>query len=327
MIHGEKIFLSRVFGLLAAKMGPQLDDWSFTLIYRQAGESDGMTIDLHKTPGKRNALLLLADEHERFPVASTKGFEFVFRQYLNRSENDGRIHSFPVGYHEACGNQEPVPFAPCSSIPGNSCLLLTVTFVFYYAPSWSRGRHGKAWQVTGSPCGQRVFYGWEDPKLIGLLAISCVGNSLPLVRIILHKVAGDDLKVMQWTRMAVIMNLALLGIFKYLPFIVGMLPFLPAPGSTAAKAIPLPIGISFYTFHGISMIVDVSRGEVTREGGAGFRRIKNRSFRKGSARHRFLSVVFPAAGRRSDRQGKGVLATDRRKTTRGHSMEGSDPRA
>lgn len=110
MIHGEKIFLSRVFGLLAAKMGSQLDDWNFTLIYRQAGESEGMTIALHKTPGKRNALLLLADEHERFPVASTKGFEVVFRQYLNRSENDGRIHSFPVGYHEACGNEEPVPF-------------------------------------------------------------------------------------------------------------------------------------------------------------------------------------------------------------------------
>jgi hypothetical protein len=110
MIHGEKIFLSRVFGLLAAKMGPQFDDWSFTLIYRQAGESDGMSIDLYKNPGKRNALLLLADEHERFPVASTQGFEVVFRQYLNRSENDGRIHSFPVGYHEACGNEAPVPF-------------------------------------------------------------------------------------------------------------------------------------------------------------------------------------------------------------------------
>ena len=146
-------------------------------------------------------------------------------------------------------------------------VLLAITFALYYAP-WSRGRHGKAWQVTIALVASVVFYGWEDPKLIGLLAISCVGNSLATGRIILHKVAGDEAKVKHWTRLAVIMNLALLGVFKYLPFLAGMMPFLPAEWVVALKAIPLPIGISFYTFHGISMIVDVSRGEVTREGDA-----------------------------------------------------------
>ena len=143
-------------------------------------------------------------------------------------------------------------------------VLLASTFVLYYAP-WSRGRHGKAWQVTLALVASVVFYGWEDPRLIALLAISCVGNSLATARIILHKVAGDEVRVQQWTRRAVGMNLTLLGIFKYLPFVAGLLPFLPAPWLAAAKSIPLPIGISFYTFHGISMIVDVARGEVTRE--------------------------------------------------------------
>jgi alginate O-acetyltransferase complex protein AlgI len=146
-------------------------------------------------------------------------------------------------------------------------ILLLATFALYYAP-WSRGQHGKAWQVTVALVASVVFYGWEDPKLIGLLAISCVGNSIATGRIILHKVAGDEAKVAHWTRLAVIMNLGLLGIFKYLPFIIGMVPFLPPHWVDAVKAIPLPIGISFYTFHGISMIVDVARGEVTREGGA-----------------------------------------------------------
>lgn len=145
--------------------------------------------------------------------------------------------------------------------------LLAITFALYYAP-WSRGLHGKAWQVTVALVTSVVFYGWEDPKLIALLAISCVGNSLATGRIIQHKVAGDDALVKRWTRRAVIMNLALLGIFKYLPFVAGLLPFLPPTWIAAAKAIPLPIGISFYTFHGISMIVDVARGQVTREGGA-----------------------------------------------------------
>jgi alginate O-acetyltransferase complex protein AlgI len=147
--------------------------------------------------------------------------------------------------------------------------LLAVTFALYYAP-WSRGRHGKAWQVTLALAASVVFYGWEDPKLIGLLAISCVGNSLATGRIILHKVSGDESKVKQWTRRAVIMNLALLGIFKYLPFFVSLFPdsLFPVSWKNLLSAIPLPIGISFYTFHGISMIVDVARGEVTREGDA-----------------------------------------------------------
>ncbi|MEI6819285.1 MAG: MBOAT family O-acyltransferase [Verrucomicrobiota bacterium] len=143
-------------------------------------------------------------------------------------------------------------------------IFLAVTFALYYAP-WSRGRHGKAWQVTTALVASVIFYGWEDPKLIGLLAISCVGNSVATARIILHKVNGDEDQVRNWTRRAVIMNLALLGFFKYLPFLAGMIPFLPAGWAQAIKNIPLPIGISFYTFHGISMIVDVARGQVTRE--------------------------------------------------------------
>jgi alginate O-acetyltransferase complex protein AlgI len=144
-------------------------------------------------------------------------------------------------------------------------VLLAVTFALYYAP-WSRGRHGKAWQVTVALTASVVFYGWTEPRLVGLLAISCVGNSLATARIIMHKVDGDHAMVRRWTRLAVVMNLALLAVFKYLPFIAGLLVFLPASWLEAARSIPLPIGISFYTFHGISMIVDVSRGEVTREG-------------------------------------------------------------
>jgi alginate O-acetyltransferase complex protein AlgI len=144
-------------------------------------------------------------------------------------------------------------------------IFLAITFVLYYAP-WSRRRHGKAWQVTLALVASLIFYGWEDPKLIGLLAVSCVGNSIATGRIILHKVAGNEALVQHWTRLAVVMNLTLLGFFKYLPFLAGMVPSLPLAWVDSLKAIPLPIGISFYTFHGISMIVDVARGEVTREG-------------------------------------------------------------
>lgn len=169
-------------------------------------------------------------------------------------------------------------------------VLLAVTFALYYAP-WSRGRHGKAWQVTLALAASAVFYGWEDPRLILLLAISAVGNSIATARIIQHKVAGDESKVKRWTSLAVILNLALLAGFKYLPFLAGMLPFLPASWIDALKGIPLPIGISFYTFHGISMIVDVSRGEVTREGDALLS--KGGRFAKGVRDIGFYLLFFP----------------------------------
>ena len=168
--------------------------------------------------------------------------------------------------------------------------LLLATLILYYAP-WSTGRHGKAWQVMVALIASVVFYGWEDPKLLGLLAVSCVGNSIATARIILYKVQGDEVRVQHWVRLAVILNLALLGIFKYAPFFAGMMPFLPHNWVEAIKAIPLPIGISFYTFHGISMIVDVARGEVTREGDAMMSR--GSRFAKGVRDIGFYLLFFP----------------------------------
>ena len=169
-------------------------------------------------------------------------------------------------------------------------ILLAVTFALYYAP-WSAGRHGKAWQVTVALAASVVFYGWEDFRLVVLLAVSCVGNSIATARIILHKVAGDEARVKHWTRLAVVLNLALLAVFKYAGFLAGMLPFLPETWVQSLQDIPLPIGISFYTFHGISMIVDVARGEVTREGDAMLTR--GTRFAKGVRDIGFYLLFFP----------------------------------
>lgn len=168
--------------------------------------------------------------------------------------------------------------------------LLLITLLLYYLP-WTQGRHGKAWQVMVALVASVIFYGWEDPKLLGLLAVSCVGNSIATARIILYKVQGDEARVRYWVKLAVILNLLLLAIFKYLPFVAGMMPFLPQDWVQSAKEIPLPIGISFYTFHGISMIVDVARGEVTRESDAMLS--KGSRFAKGVRDIGFYLLFFP----------------------------------
>jgi D-alanyl-lipoteichoic acid acyltransferase DltB (MBOAT superfamily) len=64
-------------------------------------------------------------------------------------------------------------------------------------------------------------------------------------------------------------DLAILGFFKYYDFflsnVAGVLADLGFPASLTVMRIILPVGISFYTFHAISYVVDVYRGKVEPE--------------------------------------------------------------
>ena len=143
-------------------------------------------------------------------------------------------------------------------------ILLFITFVMYYAIP-SGVKIAKSWQVSVALLASTVFYGWEDYRLLFLLALSCVSNSFATGLIIQYKLANQQNKVVRAVQWAVMLNLLLLFVFKYASFVMGIIPGIPLAWIQEAKSIPLPIGISFYTFHGISMIVDVGRGEITRE--------------------------------------------------------------
>ena len=64
----------------------------------------------------------------------------------------------------------------------------------------------------------------------------------------------------------VALHLTILGIFKYLDFLVGsanqLAHLLGLQHELPFVEILLPVGISFFTFHGISYITDVYRGDV-----------------------------------------------------------------
>jgi alginate O-acetyltransferase complex protein AlgI len=69
-----------------------------------------------------------------------------------------------------------------------------------------------------------------------------------------------------WLAVAVSVNLAVLAVFKYANFFADNVNALLAGLGAAPFAVPqvlLPIGISFYTFHAISYVVDVYRGHAT----------------------------------------------------------------
>lgn len=139
-------------------------------------------------------------------------------------------------------------------------ILLLITLVCFY--SVPRCAAQKCIQTSVFIIASAIFYAWEDWRLLSLLIISCGGNAAATVHILSKKAAGDEAGVKRWVKGAVILNLALLGIFKYAGLIVSSIPGLPPAWVEWVCSIPLPIGISFYTFHGISMVVDMSRGKV-----------------------------------------------------------------
>lgn len=108
-----------------------------------------------------------------------------------------------------------------------------------------------------------VFYGWGEPKLVVLMVVSTLINYISGLLISKFKFAGEPNKKAAKAVLivSIIVNVGLLGWFKYAGFIGDtlnvVLPFL----NIKVAEIPLPIGISFYTFQTMSYTIDVYRGD------------------------------------------------------------------
>lgn len=92
-------------------------------------------------------------------------------------------------------------------------ILLAITFAAFYAVPNSPFR--RCWQTVILLIASTIFYGWEDYRLLLLLAISCGGNAVAAIKILLHRMQGEEKIAKRWVTVAVILNLLLLGVFKY----------------------------------------------------------------------------------------------------------------
>jgi D-alanyl-lipoteichoic acid acyltransferase DltB (MBOAT superfamily) len=105
------------------------------------------------------------------------------------------------------------------------------------------------------------FYGYWDWHLLSLLAGSSTLNYTAGVALANTK---DQKLRRRIVAIAVTLNLGVLGVFKYYNFFINSLTDLTlALGihrDMPFLEIVLPIGISFFTFHGISYVVDIYRG-------------------------------------------------------------------
>lgn len=100
-----------------------------------------------------------------------------------------------------------------------------------------------------------VFYAWGEPFYILLMLFSIVINYAfgLLVADTQHKRFSLIL--------CIIINLSLLGYYKYYNFLAEMINSIVAGEVLPVRNIALPIGISFYTFQILSYVVDVYRGD------------------------------------------------------------------
>ncbi|MEI6234527.1 MAG: MBOAT family protein [Planctomycetota bacterium] len=119
------------------------------------------------------------------------------------------------------------------------------------------------WQNRMLLAASYLFYGWVEPRFLCLMALTTIIDFFIGIRI------GDaeaETTRKRWTVASIVMNLAILGVFKYYDFFA--LSIAENLGRIGITLNPLlikvgvPAGISFYTFHEISYTVDVYRKHI-----------------------------------------------------------------
>lgn len=132
-------------------------------------------------------------------------------------------------------------------------LFLPIALIGFYLIGRSSQRGAALWLLAAS----FVFYCSWDVRFLPILLLSMAGNYWACGRII----AASPANKRSWLLAAVAFNLALLGGFKYLNFLIGTINTI-ASQDFHLLAIILPIGISFFTFTQLSILVDAYYGKL-----------------------------------------------------------------
>ncbi len=144
-------------------------------------------------------------------------------------------------------------------------LFPTATFAIFFLVvlplSWVLMPRGERWRpfiVAAS----FVFYSAWDWRFVLLLAASIVWNQAFALAI--HRRAEKRARK-RLLALAIAGNIAVLGYFKYVDFFVtstnNVFAWVGVDVPLEARSVVLPVGISFFTFMGISYVVDVYRGD------------------------------------------------------------------
>ena len=107
-----------------------------------------------------------------------------------------------------------------------------------------------------------VFYGWWDWRFLFLIAFTsfCSWYS----GLLIERYKNEHKKAKMISILNIVLNLLILGVFKYYDFFVTSFANLFLGGKTDGLLLKiiLPVGISFYTFQALSYSIDVYRGKM-----------------------------------------------------------------
>lgn len=136
-------------------------------------------------------------------------------------------------------------------------IFLPVVFLLYW---FVFNKHLK-WQNALVLFASYFFYGWWSWKFMGLLMVSTVLDYL--YGFWVASPNRKKAKLFLW--LSIINNLGILCIFKYYNFFAvqlqSLLDVFGLHVNPILLNVALPIGISFYTFHGMSYVFDIYRGD------------------------------------------------------------------
>ena len=138
-------------------------------------------------------------------------------------------------------------------------LFNSLVFLLLFLPTvvligWVAERFGPEWRVIWLVLASLVFYGSFDIRFVPLLI-----GSIALNWLVALAFSRSERGVL--ITFAIVANLALLGLYKYLDFAIGILDALPGM-RLEAPSWAFPLGISFFTFQHISYLADLRAGQV-----------------------------------------------------------------
>lgn len=134
-------------------------------------------------------------------------------------------------------------------------VFLPLVFLLYWAVQrW----HG--WQNVCLLVASYVFYGWWDWRFLILILITSLSSFVSGIFI-------ERSEMRRWWLVGnIVLNLGILGVFKYYGFFADNLNLLLTQFGLSLDMptwrIILPVGISFYTFQSLSYSIDVYRGKL-----------------------------------------------------------------
>src|SRR5436190_14630277 len=141
-------------------------------------------------------------------------------------------------------------------------IFLPIVFLLY----WFGAKGNLKFQNILLLVSSYFFYACWDYRFLFLLVFSTLLDYFTGIKI--HEASTRSKKIF-WLWLSISVNLGFLGVFKYYNFFAASfaeaLTLLGFKANTGSIQVILPIGISFYTFHGLSYVIDIYKKRIKPE--------------------------------------------------------------